>query len=459
MKKNQRHEITPIMHIIAGLAAIDDLANSARFRKGIATASDPEAMTKKMDAMRKHFKEQALQVSYESKQKLASILREMAHVLTDLIHAMNVNGEDASAMMKLQSQAGKITRSMSFVGEDDADGDGIKDSIKHSVGLTLGDNNDGDSEEDEKPEDHNEAFKSAVKSLKPTDTQTEDKPDVKTLPKQESKSEPEDGEDEDGDLEEEDTNSVDPENQPEEKPKPVKKKLLKKSKPVADSEDADASKPEGKDSGKKGFVETMLAESSFQAIAGMRFVYMGPKNVKKGGESISVILAGFGSHSDDSMKVYYYKPSSKFFGGDTARIDNVFKKILESGDGYSKLSQELNARVKSGHLEIVARKEKQASEVLDSEGSWSYRGVGQHPKNNKKKALWFEIGAQEFAAVPHSRFESGDVEEADAYIRTHIVGSKQHGSVGKSYLEGLTALEKLVASHRLKVIFHANIRS
>jgi hypothetical protein len=115
--------------------------------------------------------------------------------------------------------------------------------------------------------------------------------------------------------------------------------------------------------------------------------------------------------------------------------------------------------VKSGHLQIISRKEQPAGQVLAvADGYWSYRGIGSHPKNEDKTAIWFEIGDQEFAAIPSKTFEHGDVEEAAGYISTHITGSKEHGDVGKSYGAGLDALEKLVDSKKLKVIYHGRIR-
>jgi hypothetical protein len=153
--------MSDMLKIVAGWKALDDLVASNR----IATASDPTDMSKKIEALRKQFKEQSLQVSYESKQKLAGLLRETSHVLTDLIHAMNICGEDAGAMTKLQQQVGKVTRSLSFVGEDDANGDGIKDSVEDpGLGLKLGN--------DKTTNDSHDAFKSAVKSIK-TDEKTD----------------------------------------------------------------------------------------------------------------------------------------------------------------------------------------------------------------------------------------------------------------------------------------------
>lgn len=469
-------KITNMQKIVAGIAALDKLcADTER----MATASDPADMKKKIEALRQHFKSQAVQVGYESKQKLANLLREVTHVLTDVIHSQNVVGEDSKAMRKLQDQIGNVTKSLSFVGEDDADGDGFRDTLdEDDLEIDLGDSKTTDQAQ--------EAFKNAVKSIKKTDDKSSDKSsdksdnkkpdDTKTEPVKEGKKndkptvkpekvvkkapEPEhkDSEDATEDDSEQDTN-----------PKKFgkKKKLIpiKKAKLKKPSKDGDSEK--SKDG---GFVSSLLDEksvegdseeatSSYIATAGMRFIYLGVKGVKKNGESFDVLRAGFGSHKTDSIKVYYYKPTKKFFNGDVQKIDRLFRKILYTVNGYSKLSSEINARVKSGHLEIVSKKEQPAAQLLgDAEGSWSYKGLGEHPQNDEKQAIWFEIGDKEFAAVPSKAFESGNVEEADSFIRMHIIGSKEHGGVGKSYNEGLSELERLVDSKKLKVIYHGGIR-
>jgi hypothetical protein len=430
-----------MLKIVAGMRALDDLRPEQ-----IATAADPEGMSKKIEALRKQFREQSIQVSYESKQKLAGLLREVSHVLTDLIHAMNINGEDAGSMSKLQNQVSRVTRSLSFVGEDDANKDGIKDSAEEpSLGLNLGDKT--------TTEDSHEAFKSAVKSIAPekkadpTDesgakpVDKAEKSDTKTLPaKTDKKQEPED------DTESEEEESEEP------APKSVKKKPVLKVKTKTKEKTDDTDSEEG------GLVKGLLAEGSFEVTASLRFCYLGPKTVTKQGVKFEALRAGFGTHDKDTMKVYYYKPTKKFFNGDATKCDKAFRKILDSVEGYSVLSTEINAKVRAGYLEVVSVKELDASQVMrDAETSWSYRGVHTHPKDEDRQALWFEIGALEFAAVPSKNFEAGDVNEADAWIRTHIIGSKSKGVAGSPYTSGLQKLEALVDNKKIKVIFHGAI--
>ena len=443
---------TSIEKIAAGIEALAKLEASEDYQTRIATASDPEDMKKKIEALRQHFKSQAVQVGYESKQKLANLLREVTHVLTDVIHFMNVVGEDSKSMRKLQVQVGNVTRSLSFVGEDDEDGDGFRDDVpEDEKELDLGD--------DTTTDDAQEAFKSAVKSIK---KEAPAKPEEKEQKEKKEKKEPVPVKQ--PEKETPDTEDVDEETKDEEQPQKVvkKKKIIPlKKKKLEKPEKSEAPEDETE---KGGFVSSLLGEgsdeatSSYEATAGFRFVYLGLKTVKKQGNEFKVVRSAFGAHSSDTLKVYYYKPTKKFFAGDAEKVDRVFRKLLESANGYAKLSTEISARLRSGHLELVSKKEQPASQLLGvSEGAWSYRGVDTHPKKEDKKALWFEIGSQEFAAIPAKTFEHGDVEQANGYISTKIVGSKEHGGIGLSYTNGLNALEQLVDSGKLKVIYHGGI--
>ena len=49
-------------------------------------------------------------------------------------------------------------------------------------------------------------------------------------------------------------------------------------------------------------------------------------------------------HGKSQMKVYFYKPTDKFFKGDVAKVDTAFKKLPEPWWVQS-VSTELNARV------------------------------------------------------------------------------------------------------------------
>jgi hypothetical protein len=186
-------------------------------------------------------------------------------------------------------------------------------------------------------------------------------------------------------------------------------------------------------------------------------VYLGIKKVRKDKKIFDVLAAGFGVHGKPQMKVYFYKPTDKFFKGDVAKADTAFKKLLGTPGGYSLVSTELNARVKSGHLEIVFTDEKPAKEVLGEASSWSFRGIGDHPSKEGKKALFFEIGNKLFAAVPSKNFEDGDIDEAANYIRLKIVGSKKEGAPGLSYNDGLAKLQKLAETKKLKIIFQSHV--
>jgi hypothetical protein len=478
------------MRIVAALAALADLETTLQERRdqrarrrGIATADastiDPAAITRKIDALRGQFRNQALQVRYESKQKLANLLREISHVLTDLIHSMSVSGDNTEAMKKLQKQIFNVTTSISFSGEEDTNHDGIKDTAPDED-LELGRG------KSTKEASHN-AFLDAVKSLrsdKPekkseedTDSEDEDDdagPDADAPKKAEKegtgkpvpnnfkktieenrkehrfggkKAEPE----EDA---EEDTDSEDGEDSEDSESKPVK---LKKSGKLKLKKSGKDKSEKSEKSEKSGFVSGLLAESSFCVTSGLRFAYLGIKTVRLNKKTFKVVAASFGTHSKPTMRTYFYKPTDKFFGGDAEKANKAFTKLLSAPGGYSLVSMELNKRVKTGHLEIVHTEDSPAKEVLHDTKTWSFKGVEEHPTKPEKKALWFEIGAQLFAAVPSKTFENGKTSEAADYIRLRIVGSKKDGAPGLSYNDGLAALQNLVETKKIKVIFHGGL--
>lgn len=455
-----KYRIGDGVRLFAALSALADLEekvlSTSKSKQAVAGINDidPDSIVKKISALRTQFKNQSLQVKYESQQKLASLLREIAHVLTDEIHAMSVCGDNTDAMKKLQAQIFKVTDSLSFVGDDDSDRNGIRDDASEED-LELG------AGKSTKQSSH-DAFLNAVKSLR-TDNVDSTKDDA----------------DDAGGADDSDDGNTD------EKPKKklsgkdadkeeTSKKLgKKKSKILSDSDEDSESGDEDnekddeeagdKESKKKkgkggGFVDGLLAESSASiAVAGLRFVYLGVKKVRKDKKIFEVIAAGFGVHGKSKMKVYYYKPTDKFFKGDVSKVDTAFKKLLGTPGGYSLLSTELNARVKSGHLEVVFNKEESAKDVLGEAPSWSFRGIGEHPTKPNRKALFFEIGNKLFAAVPSKEFENGDIDEAANYIRLKIVGSKKEGAPGLSYNDGLAKLQKLAESKKLKIIFQSHV--
>lgn len=477
------------LQLVAALSALTDLEHKLerrnKRRAGTATAAgedvDPVSITKKIDALRGQFENQSLQVRYESKQKLASLLREISHVLTDLIHSMSVCGDNTDAMKKLQKQIFNVTTSLSFTGKGDADRDGFKDEKLDSIGLGEGKST-KDSSKD--------AFLAAVKSLQGKDNKSaEDKPalDAEKSEKpakdegphgpvpdnfkkhleevKEKKAKPDSGEDADSDA---DSDNGDDDGDSKKSPFSKKEKKLLKKKAGKKSGKAGKEGEGGSDSKGGGFVDGLLSDASSSGVsgtglgahvvvAGLRFAYLGLKKVKKNGKTQSVIVAAFGVHDKPNMKVYYYVPSVKFFKGDAAKVDKALTQLLSTPGGYSLVSTELNARVRSKHLEVIHVEEKPAKEILAEASTWSFKGTGQHPKKEERKALWFEIKNQLFAAVPAKDFENGDVDEAANYIRLRIVGSKKEGAPGLSYLDGLAKLEHLVSAKKLKVIFHGSV--
>lgn len=481
-------EIAAGFHAIAMLEQRLENDRGFRRRMSMATASDPEAITRKIEALKTYFRNQSYEVTYQSKQKLASLLRNISSVLSDLMHAMAIQGDDTKPLEKLQSQMNSVTKSLSFAGGiEDANRNGLIDSLEDESGLM--DSEDEDSEEKpeaDKKDKSTEAFRAAVKSIVPekaeapkeatkSKKQAEPEPDP-DADEGETEDETEDGESEedsdvsddveDGDGESED-GEVDPDSEEdpdvdsedgeedgedEEEEVPAPKKTAKPLKKGLKSKAEKSDKP-------KSFVDGLMAESSYQAVAGMRFVYNGLVTVKnRDGKKQKAISAGWGTHDSDTIKTYFYVPSSELLGGDAERVDKVYRRVLDTAGGYALLSTKISAEARAKKLVLLFKKELPAREALsDAKSYWSYKGIDSHPVKDNKKAIWFEIGAKEFAAIPSKKFKHGDIAETDAYIRLTLVGSKKDGAAGLGYNAGLEALNDLVSSGSLKIIYHGNV--
>ena len=476
--KRPASQMEKIVAALSALASLEEkIASGKHNGRRIATANvDTGSITKKIAALRGQFENQALQVRFESTQKLANLLREVSHVLTDVIHSRAVTGGNTEAMKKLQKQIFNITTSLSFADENDKNEDGIKDGSEEELGLGKG--------KSTKHESH-EAFLNAVKGLRSKKSVTEPVKDAAKKPEGDDAEKPAKDEnkdtkkvppqkpakDEESDNEEGDDASDESEDGGEEsaekKPSKADRIAAKKAKKAAKLAAKKGKKSDDGDSEEEGgFVAGLMGEDDAEAgsatpenvaVAGLRFVYLGKKTMRKGGVTVPVIGAGFGAHGRPEMKLYLYKPTVKFFKGNVEKVDAAFQRLLDAPGGFSVLSTEINSRVKSGHLEVAHVIEKPASELLKEASSWSFKGLGEHPTKSGKKALWFEIGDKLFAAVPSKEFENGDADEAANYIRLRIVGSKKDGAPGLSYHDGLAKLEKLVSSKKLKVIFQGGV--
>jgi len=396
----------------------------------VVTADDKMAIVKQIEMLRKKLRKNADDLEYDNTQLLADKLREVTHIISDLISARAVKGGDTKLLQKLASQIINVTKSLSFGGDDDSNDDGFKD--------------DADLSFIEKPESSKDEFHDAVKrALK----QKGDAPDSKKEAVDNKK--PSDKE-----------SSKD--KKPEEKPKKESPKKIEEDDEAEDDSKNNDKKPKDDKKSKKsgGFMDSLDdAEASASVVtSSLRFTYFGIKKVKKNGEHIRVIKAMYGDNTKDVATSYYYLPTKTLLGGDVDRVHAAFEKILKDKKGYHALASFLNKLAASGKLKIVKKKAIDVTTEIhteDPERSWSFIGVQEHPLKSGKKAIWFEIGDKQFAAVPSKRFEGGDANEAASWIKINVLGNKD--AAGTSYLKGLKTIENMVHSGKLKIIFHAAV--
>ena len=94
----------------------------------VATAANADDVLNAFDAMRSNLREEAYRTVLENKQRLFNALREVNTSFGLSINSMAALGQDTTLYQKLQRTVIKITSDISFMGEDDADNDGIRDS-------------------------------------------------------------------------------------------------------------------------------------------------------------------------------------------------------------------------------------------------------------------------------------------------------------------------------------------
>lgn len=390
---------------------------------GEVTAEDKTSIVRQIEVLRKKLRRNADDLEYDNTQLLADRLREVTHILSDLISAKAVKGGDTKLLQKLANTIITVTKALSFGGEDDADNDGFKDDA--DVGFL--DNGSGPSPED--------MFHDAVKkALNGGKTEKSETPSNDKAPAKDEK-----------------PAKTDEDN--EEKSKSEDKKPKKSE----DKETKDEKETKPKKSKSGGFMDS-LDEANSSVTAGLRFSYIGIKVIKVNGEKTRVLKAVYGSTDKSMITAYYYAPTKKLFDGDIDRANAAFNKTLKEKNGYHALATFIPKLIKSGKLVQIKKKVVDVtSELHDDKPDryWSYVGVQAHPTNEDKKSIWFEIGDKQFAAMPSKKFERGDVNEASNWIKINILGNKD--ASGKSYLNGLKALEDLVHSGKLKVIFHAAV--
>lgn len=429
-----------------------------------ANSAVSQPLIKQLQALRAQLRENAYQKIYEARAGVADDLLKLTQSLTQLIHYSNVAGEDTSAYISLMRSVSQVTQKLSFFGEDDADGDGVKDS--EEPGLDPASDLELDIDEtspEPKPEDTIKPEED-VKDEAPTEDENVDPDAVK--PEDEAPEEPApdeetemtDDESGEGDADADQEGDLDADFE-----KAVKSAPKHKKAPAEEEEPAEDEEPSEEDEDpakKKGFLaklddsEAETAESSTQVLSAaenkFRFAYLGIARNK-----ISALVTD---------TIYEYKPEATLFGGDLKRLDTALRKLLATEAGYSAVLSKLNDLVKAKKLKIVARKEVKGNDLRSSLKSpvdqgqlgendvpdgtpWRYRGIGLQNVKNNQVCVWFEVGSKEYAAIPNPKsLKAGeDIDGFDARIQGRLKTM--------SYNDGLGFIIGLIERGHLKPIF------
>jgi hypothetical protein len=475
-----------------------------------ANATMTNSIVKQLTALRAQLRENAYSKIYEARAAVGDDLLKLTQSLTTLIHFSSVAGEDTTAYVSLLRSVSKVTQQLSFFGEADADGDGVKDDVAGedpALDLQVDDGNPQPPEDAVMSPDKEVADDSATESpdVDPANVQPEDG-DAGGEPAEDANPEDagEDGQDaemdEDGEVQ-----TTDGDQYANEFDQVVKN--LKNGKPAKqvpeDSQEGDSGEGEdtgegepaqegdesagegegegeetdedeaAKDGKKKGFLNSIgegegedaegedanTAESAVATAAaesGFRFAYLG---VCEDDKHICAIVGD---------KRYFYAPSDALFGGNVAKLDTAVRKLLNTAPGYTAVLQRLNSLVKAKKLKITQADKLSTSEIRDDVSTeidraqlgavdvpagtpWRYRGVGIQRVSNQDVCIWFEMGAKEYAAIPNPKILKPD-EDIDGFS-----GRIHERLKLLSYDDGLTFLVGLIKRKAVKVIYAGRI--
>lgn len=446
-----------------------------------------QPLIKQLQALRAQLRENAYQKIFEARANVADDLLKLTTSLTQLIHFSNVAGEDTTAYITLFRQVSSVTQKLSIFGEDDANGDGLRDSVEDDLGQSGADSDleldtdgypDGkalapkDQQHDQGPTEDPDANPDDVKP-EYAPASDEGATDAEPEPDEEASSDDDvemtDDESGEGDentpkesFNEDFDNLV--KNLPKEKTAPKDKTPTKeaptdegKIEPDEDTEPADDEDGKEDKSKKKGFLDQIgegeTAESSVTLAADehkFRFAYLGVDN-----DVVSALV---------SDSIYRYKPAKELFGGSVDKLDIALRKLLANQPGYTVVLNKLNELVRANKLVIVNKRKASERELRQVLGGridkgqlgevapedmtpWRYRGVGLQKVKNNEACIWFEVGSKEYAAVPNPKSLKlhEDIDDFDSRIADKLKSM--------SYSAGLEFLLGMVKRGFIKPLF------
>jgi hypothetical protein len=460
-----------------------------------ANAALTNPLVKQLVALRAQLKENAYQKIFETRATVCDDMLKLTQSLTNLVHFSSVAGEDTSAYVNLLRNVSKVTQQLSFFGEDDENGDGIRDGVDEFDDLSL-------TPTDKKPLSIDEAKNPQAPSTetKPAETKPAAAPvnkDTGKTAEQEiddaSAEDPkgegiEDAElDDDGEVKKSDDsadngknpldsaldalNNIDDSSSEEgaddelgqeesdesskeektedstdsKKPKSFLDQIDEESdqesdEESSDSEDADASSDESVTAS-----DVVINKKTY------RFAYLGLSPDK---QKIRALV---------NDTIYIYSPSADLFGGDVVKLDLAMKKLVAKSAGYAAALTKINSLIRDEVLSVVSKKKLklkairkgltnaidkgQLGEVHPKPGTpWKYRGVGIQKISNQEECIWFEAGSKEYSLIPNEKAMKGEsLDDFSKGIESRLKTL--------SYDDGLKFIVGLVSRNVFKVIY------
>lgn len=462
-----------------------------------ANATMTNSIVKQLTALRSQLREAAYSKIYEARAAVGDDLLKLTQSLTTLIHYSSVAGEDTSSYVALLKSVSNVTQKLSFFGEDDADGDGVRDDAEGENGNGADLDLEIDDANPPPAEDQVVAPEDEVQDDAETESPDADPEAVspEDAPADEGSAEPEDGQDaemdEDGEIttpdggEGENGGMADdfsnvvknlkrgkPENAPKEEAEPAAEEGGDEGgdesaeapteeggesdeAPAEDAESDEDENADGKKKKKGGFLDSLEEDAEAgvtAAVADVRFAYLGLNEDRL---TISAIAG---------VKRYTYKPTVSMFNGDAEKLDRAMRKFMSDKPGYEAALDKLHSLVSSGKLKVVkidpltgqGLRDEVSTEVdraqlgagdIPPGTPWKYRGVGLQHVSNQEACIWFEVGRKEYAALPNAKALK-DGEDIDAFSDRVAARLEK-----LAYDDGLTFLVGLVKKKVIKPIF------
>lgn len=500
-----QHTPKQLVETLLRLCAIEASLVEDMLDGAVTAADNADALSSKIETIRRQIRQEADDVTVESMQQLTSLLRQCIHTITDLVYAKAARGENTASMAKLQNMLMKIVSGLATNGEEDGDanGDGFRDDVE-ITDVTDGDEGTSDVQDalnqalkhakkvddagfgkDEpeaddpaddaeepaaKPAPKAEAPKKAAPAPKPAQKQ-EAEPDAEE-PSEDAEA-PEDGEGDDGDGGYDSFMSDLIDSDAEEDDKPKKGKAKAGDDLSLEDFAFDTPEDDSEDEATPVTASVLVDSIGHVTTAGLRVMYHGVRKIKlAGGKPVDSIKISIGDTKRDSdkMTAYYYvinkSAPAPFMGGDYKQANNAMLKLLRTSDGYAALTTQVNKMVREKTLDVAGRiPTSLADAVNDSpECFWAFDGIAPHPKNDKKVAIWVELGAKRYALVGATKIDESELGSISAYLKAVLVGGANNRGTGMPYTEAYDLVKKLVTEGfirgmktKLKTIFIGDV--